>query len=162
MVKVYTGIGSNIDRNKNIRNGLNELKSRYGEIQMSPVYNSKAFGFNGDDFYNLVVGFKTDFSIDELKFQLREIEYLFGRKRIETRFSSRTLDIDLLLYGDLVSKKYHVPRDDITEYGFVLKPLFDIEPDMIHPIIGETICTLWGKFDPSKQPMKQTSQNFSL
>jgi len=162
MVKVYTGIGSNIDRKKNIRSGLNELKSRYGEIQISPVYNSKAFGFDGDDFYNLVVGFKTDFGIDELEVQLRQIEYQFGRKRNETPYSSRTLDIDLLLYGDLVSEKYHVPRDDITVYGFVLKPLCDIEPDLIHPVTGETMCTLWKKFDSSKQPMKQTSQYFSL
>ena len=160
--KVYLGIGSNIDRENNIRGGLRELKSRYGELQISPVYESKAFGFDGDNFYNLVIGFNTDFGVNELEDQLREIEYQFGRKQNETRYSSRTLDIDLLLYGDLVSEKYHVPRDDIIEYGFVLKPLCDIEPDLIYPVTGETMCTLWKKFDSSKQPVNQTSQSFSL
>lgn len=160
--QVYLGIGSNIDRETNIRGGLNKLKSQYGELRISPVYESTTFGFEGDDFYNLVVGFNTEISVDELEIQLREIEYQFGRKRNETRYSSRTLDIDLLLYGDLVSEQHHVPRVDITEYGFVLKPLCDIEPDLIHPVTGETMSALWEKFDASKQPMNKTSQSFSL
>ncbi|MCZ6802502.1 MAG: 2-amino-4-hydroxy-6-hydroxymethyldihydropteridine diphosphokinase [Proteobacteria bacterium] len=160
--KVYLGIGSNIDREINIRDGLEELKSRYGELQISPVYESKAFGFDGDNFYNLVIGFNTNFGVNELEIQLREIEYQFGRRQNETRYSSRTLDIDLLLYGDLVSENHHVPRVDIIEFGFVLKPLCDIEPDLIHPVTGETMRTLWKNFDGSKHPIDQIFQSFSL
>ncbi len=151
--QVYLGIGSNIERKKNICAGVNELKSRYGELQISPVYESKAFGFDGDDFYNLVVGFKTDFSIDELEVQLREIEYQFGRKRNETHYSSRTLDIDLLLYGDLVCDKHELPRIDITNYAFVLKPLYDLDPDLVHPVIGETIGSLWKNFNKKEHSL---------
>ena len=162
MTQIYLGIGSNIDRETNIPNGLNELKSRFGDINVSPVYESKALGFEGDDFYNLVVGFNTRISVDDLEIQLREIEYKFGRKRKETRYSSRTLDIDLLVYGDLVSEKHHVPRSDIIEFGFVLKPLFDIDPEFRHPVTGESMSQLWKNFDASSQEMSQTLQAFNL
>ena len=77
-----------------------EIRSCYGELTLSPVYETEAFGFEGDDFYNLVVGLKTELPIHELAHDLREIEYQFGRSRNETRYSSRTLDVDLLLFGD--------------------------------------------------------------
>ena len=116
MTQVYLGIGSNIDRETNIHGGLNALKSRYGKLQTSPIYESRAYGFDGDDFYNLVVSFDTDRDVESLEKELREIEYQFGRQRNEERFSSRTLDIDLLLFGDLVCDKHELPRADITEY----------------------------------------------
>ena len=161
-IQVYLGIGSNIDREKNILGGLIELKSRYGELMVSPVYESKAFGFEGDDFYNLVVGFKTEISVDEIKTQLKDIEYQFGRQANEKRYSSRTLDIDLLLYGDLVSEKHHVPRSDIIEFGFVIKPLSDISPEFKHPVTGDSMNQLWTNFDASSQEMRQTLQSFNL
>jgi 2-amino-4-hydroxy-6-hydroxymethyldihydropteridine diphosphokinase len=153
--QVYLGIGSNIDRETNIRACLDELKSRYGELRVSPVYESKAFGFEGDDFYNLVVGFNTELGIDDLETQLREIEYQFGRKQNETHYSSRTLDIDLLLYGDLVCDKHELPRVDITKYAFVLKPLCDLDPDLIHPVVGETISSLWKNFNIKEQTLNK-------
>lgn len=162
ITQCYIGIGSNIDRETNIRNGLIELKSRYGDLQVSPVYECEALGFEGDEFYNLVVGLKTGLAIDDLVFQLREIEYQFGRKRKETRYSSRTLDIDLLLYGDLISEKRHVPRSDIIEFGFVLKPLCDIAPELKHPITGESMRHLWEKFDASTQAMEPSLQSFNV
>ena len=86
--------------------------------------------------------------------KLREIEYFFGRKRNQPPHTSRTLDIDLLLFGNLVSEEHNIPRNDIIKYGFVLKPLCDIEPDLIHPTIGEKIRILLEKFDFSDQPMQ--------
>jgi len=161
MTLVYLGIGSNIDRETSIRNGLTALKSLYGELQISPVYESKAFGFEGDDFFNLVVGFKTEFDIDKVETQLKEVELQSGRKQSEISHSPRTLDIDLLLYGDLICDKHELPRVDITEYAFVLKPLCDLAPDLIHPVEKKTIHELWTNFDASNQEIKQIPQIFS-
>jgi 2-amino-4-hydroxy-6-hydroxymethyldihydropteridine diphosphokinase len=160
--QVYLGIGSNIDRESNIRNGLGEIQSCYGELTISPIYETEAFGFEGDDFYNLVVRLKTDLPIDELAYDLREIEFQFGRSHNETRYSSRTLDVDLLLFGDEVHEKYHVPRSDITEFGFVLKPLSDIAPNLKHPVLGETMMQLWDKFDSSREVMRQMPEPLCL
>ena len=81
---------------------------------------------------------------------------------MKLRYSSRTLDLDLLLFGDEVNEKYHVPRSDITEFGFVLKPLSDIAPDLKHPVTGHTMTQLWNKFDSSRETMRQTSEQFRL
>jgi len=160
--RVYLGIGSNIDPDVNIRDGLKELQSRYGELSISPVYESKSFGFDGADFYNLVVGLNTELDIDALAKQLREIEYQFGRNKNEIRYSSRTSDIDLLMFADHISEIHHVPRSDITEFGFVLKPLLDIAPDLKHPVTGQTISQLWEKFDSTGQIMRPIPQSFHL
>ena len=158
-VKVYIGIGSNIDKVRNIKGCLKYLKDFFSEIRISPVYQSKAVGMEGDDFYNLVVRFKTSLGIKALESKLREIEYCFGRKRNQPPHTSRTLDIDLLLFGNLISEKHNIPRDDITNYIFVLKPLYDIEPDLIHPIRHEKISILWEKFDKSLQTIQSLEGN---
>ena len=158
-VKVYVGVGSNIDKVRNIKGCLNHLKYFFSEIRISPIYQSKAVGMEGDDFYNLVVQFKTSLGIKALEYKLREIEYCFGRKRNQLPHTSRTLDIDLLLFGNLVSEKHNVPRDDITNYIFVLKPLYDIEPDLIHPIRHEKISMLWENFDKSLQAIQPLEGN---
>lgn len=160
MTQVYLGIGSNIDREASIRNGLVALKSLYGELQISPVYESKAFGFEGDDFFNLVVGFETEYDIDEIEVQLKEIELQSGRKKRDTSYSPRTLDIDLLLYGNLICDKHELPRVDIIKYAFVLKPLCDLDPDLVHPVEKKTISELWESFDDSQQKINEISQRF--
>ncbi|MEQ8288192.1 MAG: 2-amino-4-hydroxy-6-hydroxymethyldihydropteridine diphosphokinase [Gammaproteobacteria bacterium] len=146
MVRVYVGVGSNVERENNIRGGLHALAERFGKLELSPIYQNTAVGFEGDDFYNLVAAFITHKEIDEVAAELKEIEYDFGRRRNETRFSPRTLDIDLLMYGDTVDSSHDVPREDITKYAFVLKPLFDMEPDLVHPQTGKTIAELWQEF----------------
>ena len=133
--KIFVGIGSNIDREKNIKSCMSILKSIYGDIVISPVYETQSMGFNGPNFYNLVSCFETDENIYDLKSTLNEIENNHGRHFNETKFSSRTLDIDILYYDDLVlsDDKIQIPRKEICEYDFVLKPLMDIVPDFIHP-----------------------------
>ncbi len=161
MTQVYLGIGSNIDREASVRNGLTTLKSLYGELQVSPVYESKAFGFDGDDFYNLVVGFETDVDIDKMETQLKEIEHQSGRKQGELSYSPRTLDIDLLLYGDLICDKHELPRVGIIKYAFVLKPLCDIAPDLMHPVENKKMSELWGNFKETNQEINKIPQTFS-
>ena len=133
--KIFVGIGSNIDREKNIKSCMSILKSIYGDIVISPVYETQSMGFNGPNFYNLVSCFETDENIYDLKSTLNEIENNHGRHFNETKFSSRTVDIDILYYDDLVlsDDKIQIPRKEICEYDFVLKPLMDIVPDFIHP-----------------------------
>ena len=155
MPRVFVGIGSNIDREASVRAGVSDLREKYGELQLSSVYESEAVGFEGDAFYNLVAAFDTSVSVDQVFATLAGIEETHGRVRGGERFSSRTLDLDLLLYGDLVAKGegYHVPRDEIPRYAFVLWPLSELEPAMKHPQTGETFLAMWEDFDKRNQAL---------
>lgn len=156
MPRVFVGIGSNIDRETSIRAGVTDLGRYFGELQLSSVYESEAVGFEGDVFYNLVAAFDTEESIDEVMANLSRIEEAHGRVRGGERFTSRTLDLDLLLYGDKVEtgKGYHVPRDEIPRYAFVLWPLAELAPDMVHPESGVTFSDMWKVFDKRNQALK--------
>ena len=138
--QVYLSLGSNIDRDHNIRSGLDALEAVFGELTVSPVYESEAVGFDGDAFYNLVVGIRTAMSVAELTACLKEMEKDHGRVRGEKKFSSRTLDIDILTYGELTGTVdgVQLPRDEILKHAFVLKPLVDLVPDAVHPETGRT------------------------
>ena len=117
-------------------NLYNFIQSGYDNILISPVYETEAMGFNGPNFYNLVLSFETEENVYDLKNGLNQIENNHGRHFNETKFSSRTLDIDILYYDDLIlsDDKVQIPRKEICEYDFVLKPLVDLAPDFIHPI----------------------------
>ena len=153
MPRVYIGIGSNIDRETSIRGAVRELAAHYGPLSLSPVYESKAHGFEGGNFYNLVVGFDSAEPIGRIKQLLSQIESRFGRQRQGERFSARALDLDLLLYGDTVGHedKVNLPHPDIRRYAFVLRPLADIAPDLRHPETGLAYAEMWKRFDKGKQ-----------
>lgn len=153
MPKVFVGIGSNIDRETSIRAGVANLGEYFGELQLSSVFESEAVGFEGEAFYNLVAAFDTDENVEQVVARFAEIEDSHGRVRNGERFASRTLDLDLLLYGDLVARgeNYHVPRDEIPRYAFVLWPLAELAPAMEHPETGETFSAMWDAFDKRKQ-----------
>lgn len=155
MARVYVSIGSNIQREPNIRAGVADLKSRFGALILSSVYESEAVGFAGDSFYNLVAGFDTALTPQQVAAELRTIEEAHGRVRNGPRFSSRTLDIDLLLYDDLVlhEGKLEIPRDEITKNAFVLWPLAEIAPQLTHPQAGVSYGALWEAFDKPSQPL---------
>ena len=162
MPQVFVGIGSNIDRENNVRHGVNELREEFGDLQLSSVYETEAVGFSGEPFFNLVAGFATDRDIAEVARILRDIEDRHGRIRGDKRYSSRTLDIDLLLYGDSIisTDTFHVPRDEILRYAFVLQPLAEIAPELCHPEIGKSMAAIWGTFDIEGQRLKAVE--FSL
>ena len=153
MPRVYVGIGSNIDRESSIRGAVRELTAHYGRLTLSPVYESKAHGFEGENFYNLVAGFDSAESIERIKQTLSRIESQFGRVRQDNRFDARTLDLDLLLYGDTVrhDDMVSLPHPDIRRYAFVLCPLADIAPDLRHPETGRTCAEMWQQFDKTGQ-----------
>ena len=148
MVRVALGIGSNLNRRRHIQAATRALEREFGTVRLSPVYRTRAVGFEGPDFFNLVALIETDLAIDELHDRLRHIEDSQGRQRGGERFASRSLDIDILLYGDAVLHDigYDVPRDEILRYAFVLKPLADLMPDQRHPENGEEYVTLWLRF----------------
>ncbi len=155
MPRVYVSIGTNIEREKNVRSAVDALRRRFGSLEVSPVYESKAIGFEGRAFYNLVVGFDTDMSFDALNSFLRSIEDAHGRDRSREKFSSRTLDLDVLLYGDLVDHRASrdIPRSEIIEHAFVLRPLSDIAGETRHPESRSTFAELWRDCKHGLQPL---------
>jgi 2-amino-4-hydroxy-6-hydroxymethyldihydropteridine diphosphokinase len=159
MPRVYVGIGSNIDRESNVRKGVAAIRGIFGKLNLSSVYESEAYGFKGDNFYNLIAGFETDMTVEVLADTLRGIEYKFGRRRHEQRFLSRTLDIDLLLYDDLVrhDEDFDLPREDILRYSFVLCPLAELAGDELHPELGKRYTDIWNDFDQGNQPLRQVN-----
>ncbi|MDH3758405.1 MAG: 2-amino-4-hydroxy-6-hydroxymethyldihydropteridine diphosphokinase [Gammaproteobacteria bacterium] len=156
MATVYLGLGSNIDAEKNLRIAVAELRILFGDLTVSPVYMNAALGFDGPDFLNLVVRLSTVSEPLEVIEQIERIHEMAGRKRGPDRYSSRPLDIDLLLYGDRVDPEppLRLPRRDILENSFVLRPLADIAPGLVHPVTGQTIGDHWRRFDGDSHPLK--------
>ena len=149
MARVYLGLGSNIERERYITAGLDALEMLFGHLDVSPVYDSPAIGFDGQPFLNLVVAIETDLSVGELQRQLRHIEYEHGRPENATRFSPRQLDIDILTYDDLVGviDGVELPRGEILENAFVLRPLADLAPQAVHPGVKRAYSELWSGFE---------------
>ncbi|MDQ3776410.1 MAG: 2-amino-4-hydroxy-6-hydroxymethyldihydropteridine diphosphokinase [Pseudomonadota bacterium] len=155
MPRVYLGIGSNVAREANIAGALESLRECFAPLTVSPVYESKAVGFDGPSFHNLVAGFDTDLDLLALHGELSEVEHRHGRRPETPRYAPRPLDLDILLYGNRVFRTngIEVPRRDILEYAFVLRPLADIAPDLRHPANGRRIADLWQAFDQTAQPL---------
>lgn len=155
MARVYVSVGSNIDAPRNVRSAVAGLRQAYAALIVSPVYESEAVGFAGDNFLNLVVGFDTGESVTEVARRLRAIEDDHARDRDGPRFSARTLDLDLLLYDDVVidDGSLQLPRGEITQNAFVLAPLADVAPDLRHPLTKHTYAELWRRFDKAKQSL---------
>ncbi len=156
MAIVYLGLGSNIDPEDNLHLGIAELRRRYGDIELSAVYRSRAVGFEGDDFLNLVARFESEDSPLSICEEIEVIHNLSGRDRSGGKWEARSLDIDLLLYNDMVVDEHpvRVPRDDILEYSFVLRPLAELAPELIHPVTGKTMLDHWQAFDADSQPLE--------
>ena len=156
MVEVYISLGSNVERKRNLRKALGLLADHFGSLRCSSVYESEAVGFVGDPFLNLVSRVKTDADVYAVSHLLKDIERQCGRRRNGPRYSARTLDLDLLLFGELVIRENGLilPRDEITTQAFVLKPLAEVAGDRVHPTTGQTYAELWAAFDHDPQSLE--------
>ena len=155
MATVFLGLGSNVDPHQNLRLAISELQRRYGPLEISSVYENAAVGFDGSDFLNLVVRLSTEESPADMHAHIESIHVMAGRERGNAKFISRPLDIDLLLYDDLVLDEPPItlPRGDVLEYSFVLRPLQELAPDLVHPVTGLTMTEHWQQFDQKNHPL---------
>ncbi len=154
MTEAFVGLGSNIQPRRHLRAALVELRGAFGEVAASPVYQNPAVGFAGDDFLNLVVRLETELSLAKLILRLQAIEARCGRERSEERWGPRTLDLDLLTFGDQVSEQPPLPRADVLKRAFVLRPLAELAPAVRHPVDGRTYAELWAAFDQANCSLK--------
>ena len=152
MVQAFVAIGSNLDPAERMVQAARAIKQRFPDARFSRCYRNPAFGFEGPDFYNAVAGFTTALPIEALLPSLHEIEARCGRARADPKWEPREMDLDLLLYGDVVGTGigYTLPRRDLRRRVYMLGPLAELAPDCICPPSGPTIAELWKKFPQSE------------
>ena len=149
MNSLHINIGSNQDRRKNIRLAIDGLELNFKNITLSSLYESPSEGFSGSNFYNIGVDVKTKHNVNDVMNILREIENTLGRDRSMPKFSSRIIDLDLVLYDDIIDEVLNIPRKDILKYAFVLAPLAELKPKVMHPHKGVSYSILWSEFQSS-------------
>lgn len=155
MAHVFISLGSNVERQKNTLLGVKALQQYFGQLQLSSLVESDAVGFAGAAFYNMVVAFHTNHSVTEVAETLRTIEYSHGREQNAKKYSPRTLDLDMLLFDDLImDSPVQIPRHEITANAFVLFPLSEIAGDFYHPVNKSSYKELWQNYDKRKQPLR--------
>lgn len=157
MASIYLGLGSNLEPRKNLKLALLELQHRFGDLGVSNTYKNSPVGFAGNDFMNLVVQVESEVSAQDICKEIELIHNLSGRQRTSNKWGSRPLDIDLLLYNDLIldEQPVRVPRDDILKYSFVLRPMAELAPELRHPVTGKTMLTHWQEFDAASHPLER-------
>ena len=154
MSLTHLNIGSNQNRHSNIRLAIQSLEQCFSDIVLSSLFESPSEGFEGNDFYNVGVNITTSKTTNEVVDILRDIENSLGRDRSLQKFSSRIIDLDLVLYDGIIDETLNVPRKDILKYAFVLAPLAELNPEEIHPLEGTSYQSLWKTF--------QSEQDFIL
>jgi 2-amino-4-hydroxy-6-hydroxymethyldihydropteridine diphosphokinase len=153
---VYVGAGSNVAPEHNMARAVEQLRGAFPGARFSPWYRNRAAGFAGEDFINLVAGFDTALPLHAVLAKLHAIETACGRPRDAPRWAPRSMDLDVLLYGDLVCDEAGVrlPRPDLLKRAYMLGPLAALAPEVVHPTAGVSIGELWRRFDQSLHPLE--------
>lgn len=151
---ILISLGSNVDRQRHTQAGISALAEHLSDIRLSSTYESEAVGFAGAPFYNLVMSAYTNLSIDEVGRLFKAIEHQNGRLKTDKKFAPRTLDIDLLTYDDVICVEPVVlPRPEIEYHAFVLQPLAELVPSIVHPNTQKDYAQLWAEFDKPEQKL---------
>lgn len=150
---VYLSLGSNIERARYLQQGLDALKTRFGDMDVSSVYESDAVGFKGDPFFNLVTGLYTTDSLRSVIDAVKRIESENDRVRGEEKFASRTLDIDILTFDNLRGshEQLELPRQEVLEQAYVLAPFAEIAPHFVLPGMTQSLGAIWENSDQADQ-----------
>lgn len=144
MPKAYLSLGSNQEPEKHLAEAVNTLRDTFGGVVLSDWMRTQAVGFDGPDFINGAAIIETDWDVYTLDQWLHALEDAHGRRRDVPRFSSRTLDIDIIFYDDLMLDgpgNLKIPRPEL-QHAFVLEPLVQIAPDFINPENGMTLAEM--------------------
>jgi 2-amino-4-hydroxy-6-hydroxymethyldihydropteridine diphosphokinase len=157
VAEVFLSVGSNIAPEENLQLACEQLSTHYGVLELSAVYRNSAEGFAGAKFLNMVIGLKTEESPEQICERIEDIHQQAHRQRSKEKFSSRTLDLDLLLYDSMVRRYLKLPHGDIEIYSFVAKPLAEIAPKLKHPISGKTMQEIWDNFEPDEHPLEKVA-----
>ncbi len=154
-VGVLVAAGSNIDPVRNLQLARRELQRAFPGLRSSRAYRNAAVGFSGADFINLVVAFETRATLAEVLAELHRIEGLCGRQRDAPKWAPRSMDLDVLLFGDRVGSEPGavLPRPDLVRRPYMLGPAAELEPDRLHPTLRQSLGTLWARFDPAGHAM---------
>jgi len=149
MAEIFVAAGSNVDAANNLRTALAALRASYASLQVSPAYRNKAVGFEGDDFINLVVSFDSDQPIETVRANLQRIETDCGRPREAPKWAPRSMDLDILLFGNEFRNEpgLVLPRPDLIKRAYMLKPMVDLAPDLKHPTLHRSMRELWDAFE---------------
>ncbi len=155
MALIYLSLGSNIERRRHIGAALDALAENFGELEISSVYESESVGFEGDSFYNLVVGIRSELGVGQISRILKGIEDSNGRDRSAPKFGSRSLDIDILTLDETVGELdgISLPRDEVLKNAFVLLPLAELAPQSLHPVTENSYAQHWQDYDKNKQKL---------
>ena len=156
-VAVYVSAGSNVSPLESLTKALQALKARFPDLVVSSAYANSAVGFSGADFINLALGFTTELTLAAVLDELHAVETLCGRGRTEAKWAPRRMDLDVLLYGDLEGEfpGAKLPRPDLIRRAYMLGPLAQIAPTVVHPVLKRTIAELWDEFDRAAHPLRQ-------
>jgi len=157
MHTAYLSLGSNLDPERHLRAAATALRERFGDVVFSSVLRTPAIGFNGPDFLNAAAIVRTDLDPYALDAWLHALEASQGRDRSAPRFSSRTLDIDIVFYDDLViaptrGSHLQLPRPEL-QHAFVLQPLAQIAPEFRDLVSGKTLSQLWVAHPQHAEPL---------
>jgi len=155
VTQVLVAAGSNVEPLVNLRRALDALAAHYPALRRSTAYRNRAVGFEGEDFINLVVGFDTGDDVRTVMDHLHEAETLCGRARHAPKWAPRSMDLDILLFGDRVCDEpgLVLPRPDLVRRAYMLGPAAEIAPDIVHPTLRLTLAELWRSFGQGEHPL---------
>jgi 2-amino-4-hydroxy-6-hydroxymethyldihydropteridine diphosphokinase len=156
-IRVHVAAGSNVEPVKNLELAARELRRSFGEVHFSSAYQNAAVGFAGEDFINFVAEFDTTQDVDAVIAELQRIEGLCGRTRDAPKWAPRSMDLDILLYGDRRCDEpgLILPRPDLIRRPYMLGPMAELAPLTVHPTLGKTMAQLWAEFDQDAHNMRR-------